>query len=138
VLANVFTFDLYQNIDCQNWPQSAKSHQSYLRFEMPKAMTTMLRAQMLEEIQQLRLQIVQYIQQEHQPEFGNLELLQQWLTPELKNKAMRLEALLAAISLMDMGLYGLCCDCEQRIERELLLRDPARQRCQHCSAKIYA
>ena len=115
---------------------------------MPKAITPMLRAQMLEEIQQLRQQIYQYVQQDHQPEFGNLmlkldqsplshwpELLQLWLTPELKNKASRLEALLAAVSLMDMGLYGLCCDCEHRIERELLLKDPARQRCQHCSMK---
>ncbi|RVU40508.1 hypothetical protein EOE67_05510 [Rheinheimera riviphila] len=103
--------------------------------------------QMLEEIQQLRLQIVQYIQQDHPAEFGTLslklkqdplshwpELLQPWLTPQLKHKAMRLEALLAAISLIDMGLYGLCCDCEHRIEKALLLHDPARQRCQHCSA----
>lgn len=117
---------------------------------MPKAITPMLRAQMLEEIQQLRQQIYQYVQQDHQPEFGNLslkldqsplshwpELLQLWLTPELKMKASRLEALLAAVSLMDMGLYGLCCDCEHRIERELLLQDPARQRCHHCSAKLH-
>jgi DnaK suppressor protein len=117
---------------------------------MPKRITPMLRAQMLEEIEQLRQQIYQYIQQDHQPEFGNRtlkldqsplshwpELLQLWLTPELKIKASRLEALLAAVSLMDMGLYGLCCDCEHRIERELLLQDPARQRCHHCSAKLH-
>lgn len=116
---------------------------------MPKSIMPELRAQMLEEIQRLRQQIYLYVQQEHQPEFGNLtlkldqsplshwpELLQLWFTPELKLKAARLEALLAAMSLMDMGLYGLCCDCEQRIERELLIQDPARQRCQRCACKI--
>lgn len=115
---------------------------------MPTSIMSLLREQMLEEIQQLRHQIYKYVQQDHQPEFGNLtlkldqsplshwpELLQLWLTPDLKIKATRLEALLAAISLMDMGLYGLCCDCEQRIEIELLQQDPARQRCQRCAAK---
>jgi DnaK suppressor protein len=116
---------------------------------MPHSIAQQIRAQMLQEIEQLRHQIYQYIQQNHLPEFGNLtqkldqnpvshwpELLQNWLTPELKIKVGRLEALQAAISLMDMGLYGLCSDCEQRIEQELLIANPAQQRCQHCATKM--
>lgn len=115
---------------------------------MPQSITPMLRAQLLDEIQQLRLAIFQYLQHDHQAEYSNLllkletqplshwpELLNQWLTPELEVKTRRLEAIQAALSQMDMGLYGLCCDCDSRIERSLLIQDPARQRCAHCDKR---
>lgn len=112
---------------------------------MPQSLTPVLRAQLLEEIQQQRAAIYQYLRQGQQAEYSNLllklethplshwpELLNHWLTPELEVKTRRLEAIQAALSQMDMGLYGLCCDCDSRIERHLLKQDPARQRCAHC------
>ena len=115
---------------------------------MPQSLTPILRAQLLEEIQQLRSAIFIYLQYDHQAEYSDLllkleshplshwpELLNQWLTPELEIKTRRLEAIQAALSQMDMGLYGLCCDCDSRIERHLLLQDPARQRCALCEKK---
>lgn len=115
---------------------------------MPQSLTPVLRAQLLEEVQQQRAAIYQYLQQGQQAQYSDLllklethplshwpELLNQWLTPELEAKTRRLEAIQAALSQMDMGLYGLCCDCDSRIERHLLQQDPARQRCAHCEQK---
>ncbi len=112
---------------------------------MPQSLTPLLRAQLFEELQLIRQDILHYLQQDRQTQYLQLlqvlesqqlghwpELLAKWLTPELKQKTNRLEALQAALSQMDMGLYGLCCDCECRIERELLKQDPARQRCARC------
>jgi len=105
----------------------------------------MLRTNMLDEIQQHRQLISQYLHQHPQPQCSALllqleqrplsywpELLQPWMTPQLKQISSRLEALQAAISLIDMGLYGLCSDCECRIESDLLTADPTRQRCRQC------
>jgi hypothetical protein len=104
---------------------------------------------MLEEIQQHRQLISHYLQQHPQPQCSALllqleqrplsywpELLHPWMTPELKKISARLEALQAAISLIDMGLYGLCSDCECRIESELLTADPTRQRCRRCEQQF--
>lgn len=112
---------------------------------MPKSLIPELRGQLQQELQQLRQDIFSYLQRDHAGEFDHLllqlehqalshwpELLQHWLTPELEQKTRRLELVQAALSQMDMGLYGLCSDCEARIERELLQQDPARQRCARC------
>jgi RNA polymerase-binding transcription factor DksA len=45
----------------------------------------------------------------------------------------RLNRLDAAQCQLDLGLYGLCADCENEIEPERLAMDPTEQRCQHCS-----
>jgi len=116
---------------------------------MSQSTTLRLRARMLDEIQQYRHLISQYLQQHPQPQCSELllqleqkpigywpELLHPWMTPELKQISTRLEALQAAISLIDMGLYGLCSDCESRIEAELLSADPTRQRCRRCEQQF--
>jgi len=41
----------------------------------------------------------------------------------------------AALCQLDLGLYGLCSDCEESIEPELLQADPCRQRCRHCERR---
>ena len=41
----------------------------------------------------------------------------------------RMNKLEAAISQMDIGQYGYCCDCEEKISEQRLERDPAAQRC---------
>lgn len=112
---------------------------------MPHSITPLLRAKLLAELQVLRDQILQYLEADHATEYQQLrqqlaqhplshwpELMQHWLTPELQQKCRRLSLVQAALSQMDMGLYGLCSDCESRIERTLLQEDPARQRCAAC------
>lgn len=107
-----------------------------------------LRDQLQQELQQLQSGILRYLQQDPGGEFSQLqqqltqkpavhwpELLKYWQTPELEQKNHRLELVLAALSQMDIGLYGLCSDCEAKIQRELLLQDPARQRCDVCEKR---
>ncbi|QSX32429.1 TraR/DksA family transcriptional regulator [Shewanella avicenniae] len=47
----------------------------------------------------------------------------------LYSKLVRLDA---ALCQLDIGLYGLCSDCEADIEAERLSADPTEQRCHHC------
>ena len=41
----------------------------------------------------------------------------------------------AAVSQIDIGQYGYCCDCEEKIATALLQKDPATQRCTKCAIK---
>lgn len=45
----------------------------------------------------------------------------------------RLNKLDAACCQLDLGLYGLCSDCETEIENERLRMDPTEQRCKTCA-----
>ncbi|MFB2801648.1 TraR/DksA C4-type zinc finger protein [Shewanella seohaensis] len=45
----------------------------------------------------------------------------------------RLNRLDAAFCQLDLGLYGLCSDCETEIEAERLTQDPTEQRCSSCA-----
>ena len=112
---------------------------------MPKSAIIALRAQLLDEVHTVRTAIMTLLQQTpHSGHTGLLlqleqhaishwpELLYSFLTPELDQLSHRLEALQAALSQMDMGMYGLCCDCDSKIEADLLRQDPARQRCARC------
>ncbi len=45
----------------------------------------------------------------------------------------RLEKLEAALCQIDIGQYGYCCDCEEKIDDARLLADPASQRCRRCA-----
>ncbi|RTR39428.1 TraR/DksA family transcriptional regulator [Shewanella canadensis] len=46
---------------------------------------------------------------------------------------LKLTKLDAAICQLDIGLYGLCSDCESVIEPERLAKDPIEQRCENCA-----
>ncbi|MGL5048558.1 MAG: TraR/DksA family transcriptional regulator [Shewanella sp.] len=48
----------------------------------------------------------------------------------LFNKLNKLDA---AFCQLDLGLYGLCSDCETEIEAERLNQDPTEQRCTTCA-----
>ncbi|MEC4725661.1 TraR/DksA C4-type zinc finger protein [Shewanella sp. D64] len=48
---------------------------------------------------------------------------------------MRLTQLDAAFCQLDIGLYGLCSDCENEIEPERLAKDLLEQRCTSCADK---
>ncbi|WP_350433051.1 TraR/DksA C4-type zinc finger protein [Shewanella sp. H8] len=49
------------------------------------------------------------------------------------SKLMRLEA---AYCQLELGLYGICSDCEMDIEPSRLISDPTEQRCAHCEQKF--
>lgn len=48
---------------------------------------------------------------------------------------IQLTQLDAAICQLDIGLYGLCADCETDIEPQRLTLNPLEQRCQQCAAE---
>ena len=48
-------------------------------------------------------------------------------------KLMRLEA---AYCQLELGLYGICSDCEKEIEPLRLIADPTEQRCAKCEQKF--
>ncbi|WP_026959979.1 MULTISPECIES: TraR/DksA C4-type zinc finger protein [Aliagarivorans] len=41
----------------------------------------------------------------------------------------------AALCQIELGLFGMCCDCEEPIEESLLEADPCEQRCKACQSK---
>jgi DnaK suppressor protein len=105
-----------------------------------------LRTRLQDEQQQLQQEIVDFLKQQNRVEFQQLELklmqlnlarwpelLSHWHTPGLQEMSHRLEAVQAALSQMEIGLYGVCCDCELKIEAERLEKDPAEQRCNQCA-----
>ncbi|AXV65599.1 MULTISPECIES: TraR/DksA family transcriptional regulator [Pseudoalteromonas] len=62
-----------------------------------------------------------------------LEMTANNLGPEFQILISRLEKLEAALCQIDIGQYGYCCDCEEKIDNERLIADPASQRCRHCA-----
>lgn len=57
----------------------------------------------------------------------------QKLGPEYTPLINRMIQLEAAISQIEIGQYGYCCDCEQELPSALLEKDPATQRCDKCA-----
>lgn len=62
-----------------------------------------------------------------------LDLAAQQLGNEYNPLIERMSKLEAAISQMDIGQYGYCCDCEEKISKQRLEHDPAAQRCERCA-----
>lgn len=55
--------------------------------------------------------------------------------PRLESFITELRRIDAALCQLDLGLYGICSDCEEPIEEERLEEDPCIQRCQCCEDK---
>ncbi len=55
--------------------------------------------------------------------------------PQLKQSISSIKRIDAALCQIDLGLYGLCSDCEEPIELALLAKDPTEQRCMQCKEK---
>lgn len=70
---------------------------------------------------------------------ASLCALIEWMTNQelthqpLFKRMMRLDA---AYCQLELGLYGLCSDCETEIEAMRLSQDPTEQRCVSCEAKF--
>ncbi len=62
-----------------------------------------------------------------------LDLTASNLGSEYQILIARLEKLEAALCQIDIGQYGYCCDCEEKIDNKRLLSDPASQRCRRCA-----
>ncbi|ART79153.1 transcriptional regulator, TraR/DksA family protein [Oceanisphaera avium] len=56
--------------------------------------------------------------------------------PQLQPYIKQLKKVDAALCQQQLGLYGLCSDCEVELSRELLFQDPCRQRCSLCHSKF--
>ncbi|EKE68751.1 TraR/DksA family transcriptional regulator [Gallaecimonas xiamenensis] len=59
--------------------------------------------------------------------------LDQFPDRQLYGLCQRLTQVEAALCQLDLGLYGICCDCEAEIELDRLAADPAEQRCARCT-----
>jgi len=62
-----------------------------------------------------------------------LDLAAEKLGPEYEAHIERMTKLEAAISQIEIGQYGYCCDCEEKISDQRLEQDPASQRCEKCA-----
>ena len=56
--------------------------------------------------------------------------------PQLRDKVRHIKRIDAALCQIEFGLYGVCSDCEEAIEQDLLANDPTEQRCQSCKSKF--
>ncbi|AEY02065.1 transcriptional regulator, TraR/DksA family protein [Oceanimonas sp. GK1] len=66
-------------------------------------------------------------------EWADHSALAAW--PQLLPQLKALRQADAALCQWQLGLYGLCSDCEAELTPAQLLADPCRQRCDHCEAK---
>lgn len=55
--------------------------------------------------------------------------------PELSRKIDKLKKIDASLISIEMGMYGLCSDCESELTVQRLSADPTVQRCPGCEAK---
>ncbi|MDO6525856.1 MULTISPECIES: TraR/DksA C4-type zinc finger protein [unclassified Motilimonas] len=56
--------------------------------------------------------------------------------PQISEKVRCIKRIDAALCQIEFGLYGVCSDCEEAIEPELLSSDPTEQRCLSCKTKF--
>lgn len=64
-----------------------------------------------------------------------VELTSRLDLPRVEQRVMRLKRLDAALCQMDLGLYGLCSDCEEPLTIDQLEQDPTLQRCPSCETR---
>ncbi|MCE9777980.1 TraR/DksA C4-type zinc finger protein [Shewanella algae] len=69
-----------------------------------------------------------------EPQMSLSDLIETMIQADLCKHPLyhRLLRLDAALCQLDLGLYGLCADCEAEIEAYRLDRDPTEQRCERC------
>ncbi|HEH9430480.1 TPA: conjugal transfer protein TraR [Aeromonas sobria] len=64
-----------------------------------------------------------------------VELTSRLDLPKVELSVIRLKRIDAALCQMDLGLYGLCSDCEEQLAIEQLEQDPTLQRCPRCETR---
>ena len=87
----------------------------------------------LQALQALDTKLALQLQQLSPDEWADHCALSAW--PQLQPHIKQLKQLDAALCQQQLGLYGLCSDCETELTFELLYQDPCRQRCTPCEQK---
>ena len=64
-----------------------------------------------------------------------VELTSRLDLPKVELSVARLKRLDAALCQMELGLYGLCSDCEEPLAIDQLDQDPSLQRCPRCETR---
>ena len=64
-----------------------------------------------------------------------IEFTQKIDDTNLANKVEKLKKVDASLISIELGMFGLCSDCETELDIELLESTPTRQRCPDCEAK---
>jgi DnaK suppressor protein len=64
-----------------------------------------------------------------------IELTDKLNLPSIEHKIIEISEIDAALNNIQIGLYGICSDCEKLISAEQLNAQPTTQRCIHCDIK---
>ncbi|NHI00486.1 transcriptional regulator, TraR/DksA family protein [Oceanimonas sp. MB9] len=84
-------------------------------------------------LQRLDASLAAQLQRLPPDEWADAPALVAW--PQLQPQINNLRRVDAALCQWQLGLYGLCSDCEAQLMQAQLLADPCRQRCERCEAK---
>ncbi|MDX1266987.1 MAG: transcriptional regulator, TraR/DksA family protein [Oceanisphaera sp.] len=87
----------------------------------------------LQTLQQLDAALAATLQLLPADEWADYPPLSAW--PQLQAQLNALKQVDAALCQRQIGLYGLCSDCEAELTYEQLYADPCRQRCESCEQK---
>ena len=87
----------------------------------------------LQAVQALDTHLAGQLKQLSADEWADQPALIAW--PQLAPHIKQLKKVDAALCQQQLGLYGLCSDCEVELSREQLYQDPCRQRCSLCHSK---
>ena len=87
----------------------------------------------LQAVQALDTDLAGQLKQLSADEWADQGALAAW--PQLQPHIKQLKKVDAALCQQQLGLYGLCSDCEVELSREQLYQDPCRQRCSLCHSK---
>lgn len=91
------------------------------------------RQHFLQTLQQLDAALAATLQTLPADEWADHPPLSAW--PQLQPQLKALKQVDAALCQQQLGLYGLCSDCEAELTFEQLYQDPCRQRCTTCEQK---
>jgi DnaK suppressor protein len=64
-----------------------------------------------------------------------VDMTSRFKLPKVEPRVIRLKRIDAALCQMDLGLYGLCSDCEEPLAIAQLEQDPTLQRCPRCESR---
>lgn len=98
-----------------------------------KAEASMRRHAFLQAVQALDSELAILLNDLSPDEWADQVTLTVW--PQLEPHIKQLKQVDAALCQQQLGLYGLCSDCEEELSREQLYQDPCRQRCSLCHSK---
>lgn len=113
--------------------------------EMTQAQLTVWRNRLLSDWAQVRETLIGQLKACRRDEWAEqvghcdqdqlVELTSRLDLPKVEQSVARLKRIDAALCQMDLGIYGLCSDCEEPLAIEQLEQDPTLQRCPRCETR---